>query len=188
MHFCSICDRHFSRSDNFKRHNRALHKQNSANESQGFEQMPWNNELIPSEALDKIDESENDSNSESSDEDPNDNELSENEIKRLRQEVAWTEIGERTLSRNALRSLVRNLVLPDDDDDEEEEDEEEEDEEEERDGYRMNGEEEETFADEDEEDLSNEAVVFLREMFKAADESTFTLTRRIFYEIIENLS
>jgi len=96
---------------------------------------------------------------------PNIELVSPNEIKRLLAEITWADIGERTLTQNQLTGLVRDLsVLPSDSD-------------------AIDDETEITDGDA----ISDQAIVFLREMLKSAEGNHLQLSRQLYFNIIQEL-
>src|SRR5271154_2476988 len=100
--------------------------------------------------------------SNSSDNTPNFQLVSPNEIKRLLAEITWAEIGDRTLTKNQLTGLVRDLVLPDDATDDETE---------------ITG----------DDAISDQSIVLLREMLKAAETKDLQLSHILYFNIINEL-
>src|SRR5271154_322210 len=88
--------------------------------------------------------------------------VSPNEIKRLLAEITWAEIGDRTLTKNQLTGLVRDLVLPDDATDDETE---------------ITG----------DDAISDQSIVLLREMLKAAETKDLQLSHILYFNIINEL-
>lgn len=123
-------------------------------------------------------------NKDKDEENPNDSLMSDKEIKRVRAEIAWTEIGQRKLARKHLKGLVRNLDIVQSDSDEEEEGDDEEDDEEEE---SEDNEDEEEDEEKEDETISAQALVFLRELFKGADEGAIELKRQTYFDIIDQL-
>jgi len=116
----------------------------------------------------------------SDDENFNDSTLTIGEVQRVRHAVAWAELGEHSLSKKQLKSLVKEFSSNSNSDENSSDDS--------ADAQDYAVMENETNIDTDDDtEVGKVALAFLREMFNAIDADEFEPPRSLFFEIVDNI-